>query len=154
MTGPNHLHIVDAAAVPVVLGAKYFEKAERKAWNSILLPVLPSFLQTSFFAGYQVIVPIGGHGALGTMINCHDHQSRRRLWDRAMNSEAMQGYRDIFSKRINQFIGMLEKKDGQIIDLSLYSSLLAYVFFFSSNFYLSFKLIYFSPSLDLTSWEI
>lgn len=49
MTGPNHLHIVDAAAVPVVLGAKYFEKAERKAWNSIILPVLPSFFTNFFF---------------------------------------------------------------------------------------------------------
>ncbi|GJJ15389.1 hypothetical protein Clacol_009665 [Clathrus columnatus] len=102
-TGPNHLHIIDASAIPTLLSAKPFEKAER----------------------YKVTVPLGGSGALGTLVDIHEHQARRKLWDRAMNSEAMQGYREIFSRRINQFVGLLEKRDGQIIDLSLLFSLLA-----------------------------
>ncbi|THH07840.1 hypothetical protein EW146_g9188 [Bondarzewia mesenterica] len=106
-TGPNHLHISDAAAISAVLGSREFTKGGR--YNAIRRP--------------------GSQGSLLSLTDPHEHTQRRRIWDRALNAAALKGYQDALTNRVSQFVSSLEQRaDEGSLDLSQWLSLFSFDF--------------------------
>ncbi|GJJ15315.1 hypothetical protein Clacol_009591 [Clathrus columnatus] len=105
-TGPNHIHIADASAVPIVLAAKPFRKSDR------YLAFIPPHTAPSLFA----------------LVDVKEHSERRKLWERGMNSSALQQYRDIVIRRTQQFVDIVSKTGelGHNFDLAGWFSLLSF----------------------------
>ncbi|ETW79538.1 cytochrome P450 monooxygenase 1 [Heterobasidion irregulare TC 32-1] len=106
-TGPNHLHVSDASAIPVVLGSRAFTKGGR----------------------YSAIKRPGSQGSLLSMSDPHEHSQRRRIWDRALNATALKDYQDSLANRVAQLVTGLEQRvqDGPL-DLSEWISMFSFDF--------------------------
>jgi cytochrome P450 len=58
-----------------------------------------------------------------------EHKRRRRLWDRALNSTALKNCEEVLVRTTKEFVEQLEKRIGEEIDLSLWTSSFACVIF-------------------------
>ncbi|KAJ4476395.1 cytochrome P450 [Lentinula edodes] len=108
-TGPNHLHISDAQAIPYIMNSPRCLKSER----------------------YNAVKREDSHarGLLG-IVDPKEHSRRRRLWDRGLNTSALKGYQPLLTNRINQFVETLrrESSSNESIDLA------KWIAFFSLDF--------------------
>ncbi|KAF8518333.1 cytochrome P450 [Gautieria morchelliformis] len=105
-TGPNHLHICDAKALPTVMGINPFRRGER----------------------YGVTTLRGSTGSLISVVDPHEHAQRRKIWDRSMNTSALVGYEDKLAARIGQLVTAFERRVGLEVDISEWLSSLAFDF--------------------------
>ncbi|ETW76944.1 hypothetical protein HETIRDRAFT_481064 [Heterobasidion irregulare TC 32-1] len=103
-TGPNHLHISDAAAIPAVLASRNFTKGGR----------------------YNVT---HSTASLLNILDPQEHSQRRRIWDRAFSSNAIKGYQDSLYTRVSQLVSILEKNsETGSVNLSQWLSLFSFDF--------------------------
>ncbi|KAF8824312.1 hypothetical protein HHX47_DHR8000334 [Lentinula edodes] len=106
-TGPNHLHISDAQAVPYIMNSPRCLKSE--------------LLFDTIWEGYNAVKreDSNARGLLG-IVDPKEHSRRRRLWDRGLNTSALKGYQPLLTNRINQFVETLrrESSSNESIDLA------------------------------------
>ncbi|KAJ7590095.1 cytochrome P450 [Mycena floridula] len=89
-TGPNHLHIADAAVIRPVLSSREFSKSAR--YTPIDSRTVSSLLG---LADYQA------------------HAQRRKFWDRALNPVAVKNYQDVLNERVTQLIFQLKLRSDE-----------------------------------------
>ncbi|KAH8112949.1 high nitrogen upregulated cytochrome P450 monooxygenase 2 [Phellopilus nigrolimitatus] len=103
--GPNELSIVDANAIPYILGADGMPKGPM--WSARSRP--------------------GTTPALIAIRTVHEHARRRRPWNRAFNTGGVKGYEPIVAKRALQLVGELEKHKSEV-------DLASWFIFFTTDF--------------------
>ncbi|THH16891.1 hypothetical protein EW146_g3823 [Bondarzewia mesenterica] len=103
-TGPNHLHISDAAAIPAILASRKFTKGGRYNVTSTTSSLLD-------------------------ILDPHEHSQRRRVWDRAFSSNAIKHYEHSLHSRVSQLVSILEMhSQGDSVNLSRWLSLFSFDF--------------------------
>ncbi|KAF8516666.1 cytochrome P450 [Gautieria morchelliformis] len=117
-TGPNHLHIRDATAVPPVLGPQGFRKGGR----------------------YSVVRFHGSEGSILHLTDPNEHTQRRRLWSNAFSTSALKGYQVLLARRVEQLVENLESRVG-IVDLSRWISFFSFDFMGDLGFGGAFNLM-------------
>jgi cytochrome P450 len=142
ISGPNHIHISDAAALPTVMGIKPFRRSERGL--RLMQKCRPP---TNLILGYGAATLRGSTGSLLTIIDPQEHAQRRKIWDRSMNTSAILGYGDMLLRRIGQLIHQLQKREGSEVDLSMWLSFLSYVVLLSV--WLLLNVFFFSCRFDI-----
>jgi cytochrome P450 len=118
--GPNHVFICDAKALNIVMSAKPFQRAERMLWFRKCLSF--RIFRHSFFTGYAILKLPGTTGSVIELIDPHEHAERKRIWERSMNTSAVQGYSNILAARVTQIVDALEKRQDATVDLSSWLS--------------------------------
>jgi cytochrome P450 len=116
-TGPNHLHICDEEAIPVVLGAS---SAFRKSNRKDRLVSFPSHTCSCEYAGYTATLPPGSSGSLLTLTDQRAHSKRRRLWEPAFTVSSLEGYADMLGRRVAELAQALTKRRGTVVDLAMW----------------------------------
>ncbi|EIN09211.1 cytochrome P450 [Punctularia strigosozonata HHB-11173 SS5] len=102
-SGPNHLHVRDRSAIPIVMGRE-FRKGGR--YESNRLP--------------------GSQGALLTISDPHLHSQRRRIWERAFTPTNIKEYEEVVRRRANELVKQLRSKKGSALDLSSWITYLSF----------------------------
>lgn len=102
--GPNHVVTTEASAIPTVLGAKPFRKSDR----------------------YITFVPPKETGSILVIVDPHEHADRRRLWDKGMNTQAVQNYKQIIHSRLQELLQMLSQHQEEDLNLSTWLSFFSF----------------------------
>ncbi|GJJ15360.1 hypothetical protein Clacol_009636 [Clathrus columnatus] len=100
LSGPNHIATTNASSIPIILGEGPFRKSAR----------------------YLTIVPPGDSGSLLATLDPHEHAKRRHIWEKGMNSKAVQGYKEVIHNRIQELVVILSQQQGQDLNLSTWLS--------------------------------
>ena len=63
------------------------------------------------------------------MIDMPMHAQRRKLWDKAMNGKALDGYMEPLARRVSQMISLIDTqgKNGGTVDFAACMSYFSYV---------------------------
>ncbi|KAF8519619.1 cytochrome P450 [Hysterangium stoloniferum] len=104
--GPNHVFIRDAQALNIVMSIKPFWRGER----------------------YDIMKIPGTTGSLIELMDPQEHAERKRIWEKSMNTSAVQGYSDALAARIIQLTDALEKRQGAVVDLGSWLSCFSFDF--------------------------
>lgn len=102
-TGPNHLFIRDAKAVPILLGSS--GSAGERWWRG---------------RRYEVAKVSGATGSILSILSPTEHSSRRRIWDRAFTPSALQEYEPMLHNRTTKLLGRLHTLEGKTINLGFW----------------------------------
>jgi cytochrome P450 len=111
--GPNHLHIRDAQAIPIVMGARNQWDRTEGLYAARHLP----FCRSSAIAAYEASNPMGRVGSLMTLADATEHNRRRRVWDRAFTPAALKSYTPMLARRVSQFVACMDARAGAPLDL-------------------------------------
>jgi hypothetical protein len=114
-TGPDHLIIRDASAVPVVLGTKAGWSRGPRA--SLPCPHFSTRPHRIYRTGYNVFLPYGHAGGILDVRDPTAHATRRRIWDRAFTPAALKSYRPLLEARVEQLITQLAARTETPIDI-------------------------------------
>jgi cytochrome P450 len=115
-TGPNHLIIRNASAIPVVLGAKNpWPKHTRKSWAPLCFR---RGILMDGGIGYSVVQPFNSSGNLLNIISPAEHSKRRKVWDRAFTPAAIKSYEEPLQSRVAELLGEFGGRLGQPLDLA------------------------------------
>lgn len=72
--------------------------------------------------GWYNRTPAGTPSALITLRDPAVHKQRRRTWDRAFSSASVKNYDELVRRRTRELLAQLERRAGQVVDLSLWLS--------------------------------
>lgn len=100
--GPNHISILDAEAIPQILGTQGIPRGEL----------------------HSMFIPEGG-GSVSTECDPKKHAEMRKTWDRGFAPTAVKGYDHFISKRIAQLMDCLGK-EVKPVNLTWWISLFQY----------------------------
>lgn len=56
------------------------------------------------------------------VVDPHEHADRRRLWDKGMNTKAVQDYKQIIHNRLQELLSLLSQNQGTDLNLSTWLS--------------------------------
>ncbi|KAF8512371.1 cytochrome P450 [Hysterangium stoloniferum] len=120
-TGPNHLIVFEPSAIPTVLGMRKFRKKDRYILSETPSPDVSVF----------------------NMFDMPMHSERRKLWDRAMGSKALDGYMEPLAGRVSQLLSLIGKegKNGGTVDLAACMSYFSFDFMGDLGFNGVFKIM-------------
>lgn len=113
-TGPNHLIMRNASAIPAIHGLNdRWPRHASKSWA-----ILDDNPHIHLRIGYQVHVPYATQGSVIEIIEPADHSKRRRIWDRAFTPRAIKSYEPMLQARVSQLVAVLASRAGQPMDLA------------------------------------
>ncbi|KFA54656.1 hypothetical protein S40293_02236 [Stachybotrys chartarum IBT 40293] len=92
--GPSELSISDPQAVQAIYGSQ--APVTKEPWYTLLEPRVPLFMAC----------------------DKREHAHRRKVWDQAFTTKALQGYDPRITKTINLLLTAIEKHDGKPMDMS------------------------------------
>jgi len=107
------------------MGTKPFTRGERTSSSSP--PIYLRVLLIHALTGYQFF-RIRGGGSLISVMDPTEHAQRRKVWELALTSSAIEGYSDALAKRVGQLINVLEKRERRDVDLAGWLSCLSFDF--------------------------
>jgi hypothetical protein len=114
-TGPNHLIVRDAAAIPTVLGGRdMWFKGGRKS------RLVTSVVRGGAYLaeGYDAGKPAGTTGSLLSQMTPVGHAERRKIWDRAFTASALKSYEPLLGARVSELAQQLSAHLGTNIDIA------------------------------------
>lgn len=99
-TGPNHLSIRDAKAIPTVLGLGTSHGRWKRSRR------------------YATAGIPGSAGSILSIVSPTEHSQRRRIWDRAFTPSTLQDYDPMIQNRLSKLVKRLRESERRVIDLS------------------------------------
>jgi hypothetical protein len=116
-TGPNHVIIRDARAVPILLGGRdrWLKHARRFPFpTSVILLILIDLPENT---GYSVFEQPRAEPIV-TITDSTEYSVRRRVWERAFTPTAIKSYDPFLNNRIDELMTQLSARVGQPVDIA------------------------------------